>query len=505
MSLLPVQLVWFKRDLRLADHKPLKEAICAGGPVLLLYVFEPELEQAPDSDVRHWRFVWQSLMDMEASGVQVCIMKGSFPEVLLRLQQTFVIRGIYAHQEIGTAITFSRDKRVTAFCKAAGIPFMEYQRDGIQRGLRNRRNWNKSWETIMSQPTEEPNFEAMTAVPVHYLEQLDQRKEVNPAFKQTIAGFQPGGSSYAWQYLNSFLKNRIKLYSSHISKPEQSRMSCSRLSPYLAWGNISIRQVVQQLGKANCNQRNIAFFLSRLHWHCHFIQKFESECSIEFSNLNPAYNKIRTTWNEAHYEAWATGYTGYPLVDACMRCVAQTGYINFRMRAMLVSFLTHNLWLHWHRGALHLARLFLDYEPGIHYPQVQMQAGCMGVNTIRTYNPVKQSIEHDPNGSFIRKWVPELSNVPAPLIHQPWLISAEAAQLYGCIPGIHYPFPIVPLQETSRFASVELWKVKKSEEARIANQHILQVHTSRASEQEKPLRAASTKRIRGNDQTFKLF
>ena len=117
------------------------------------------------------------------------------------------------------------------------------------------------------------------------------------------------------------------------------------------------------------------------------------------------------------------GKTGFPIVDASMRCLINNGWLNFRMRAMLVSFLCHHLHQDWRRGVYHMAKLFLDYEPGIHFTQFQMQAGVTGINSIRIYNPIKQSIEKDPDAIFIKKWIPELKEVPKELIHKPWDLS----------------------------------------------------------------------------------
>jgi deoxyribodipyrimidine photo-lyase len=184
-------------------------------------------------------------------------------------------------------------------------------------------------------------------------------------------------------------------------------------------------------------------------------------------------------FSDEKFQAWCKGETGFPFVDACMRYLNATGWINFRMRAMLVSFASYDLWLHWQQPALHLARLFADYEPGIHYSQVQMQSGTTGINTLRIYNPIKQSMDQDPDGTFIRSWVPELADLFGPMIHTPWQATDLEQLAAGCVIGRDYPEPIVDHAEASRAARGRFAAVRASTAGKDDRQKVVAKHGSR--------------------------
>jgi deoxyribodipyrimidine photo-lyase len=408
-----INIVWFKRDLRFTDHEPLFLAQQSSRPTLLIYCFEPSLIEYDDSDERHWRFVYESLVDMNGKlksiDSEIYIFHSEVIPVLEKISTNYNITHLFSHQEIGNKISYDRDLTVQSYCDKHQIQWQESQTNGVIRKLKSRTDWEKRWKsTMLSAPKiiNETNWN-LIKLPTDWYN-LNKGPILPLEFTTSNEKFQKGGETLAWKYLESFLKNRCQNYSKHISKPELSRKGCSRLSPYLTYGNISMRMVYQftlQHYKDSKHKRALTNFISRLHWHCHFIQKFEDECSMEFEPINKSYNSIQKTRNEAYIKAWQTGKTGVPLVDACMRCLVGTGFINFRMRAMVVSFFVFNLWQDW-RDLQFLTRQFLDYEPGIHYPQIHMQAGITGVNTVRIYNPIKNSEEHDSEGDFTKNGVP---------------------------------------------------------------------------------------------------
>lgn len=469
-----VNIVWLKRDLRTFDHEPAYDACLKSNQVIFIYIFDSLFFEQPEFNLRHFNFICESLRNLNLPNLWV--FKGDTIEIFESIFNEFAVDFMYSYAETGLNYTWEIDKKVKVLTNKYLVKWFEYQYAGVKRGNYKRSIWADEWVKSMSEPFKNATYDKIQFLEIplglrHYL--LNYSSFSNNKFSQ------PGGEKFAHKYLQSFFDNRIEAYGKNISKPGLARQSCSRLSPYLAWGNISMRQVwqasLQYENKAK-NLFNLRNFRSRLFWHCHFIQKFEREKNLEFENFNKAFNQIQKIERDDFREAFENAKTGYPLVDACIRCLKETGYLNFRMRAMLVSFASHNLWLPWQKTAYFLAQNFLDFEPGIHYPQVQMQSFMVGTHTLRIYNVIKQSMEHDSRGEFIKKWVPELNDLPAELIHEPRQIGIFDSQVYNFIPGKNYPQPIIDYKETSNYAKKILIETVKSNSAQKENNRILNKH-----------------------------
>ena len=425
---------------------------------------------------------------LSAHQTKVLVVQGKVLEVFQKLGELVAIQTVFSHQETGIRVTYDRDLALEAYANALKtknperkFSWLEYVNNGVQRGLKNRKGWREDWECFMKQPQLSFQPKKGQLLPVHAIQKLEEHVTVPNLDTPLETPFQKGGASTGLRYLSSFLQGeRYRNYNTTISKPLLARKSCSRLSPYIAWGNLSVRQVWQEAKRfreSAKNKRAIDSFTSRLRWQAHFIQKFEMEDRMEFKSVNKGYHTLHKPRNLEYQRAWREGKTGYPLVDACMRCLNETGYLNFRMRAMVVSFFTHNLWQPWQDCSPHLAQQFLDFEPGIHYPQIQMQAGETGINMLRIYNPIRNSELHDTEGVFIKKWIPELQRVPLAYIHEPSKMSLLEQQFCNTFIGQDYPAPIVDIKTTAKRAGDILWKLKEDKIVKQDAYRILRRHT----------------------------
>ncbi|WP_425537295.1 FAD-binding domain-containing protein [Phaeobacter gallaeciensis] len=294
---------------------------------------------------------------------------------------------------------------------------------------------------------------------------------------------QPGGRRAGLRCLDSFLDHRGQHYRRAMSSPLEGATACSRLSPHFAFGTLSVREVVQatkarqEVGRKAGWSGSLKSFQARLAWRDHFMQKLEDQPDIEHRCLHPAFEGLRPMEPDAaRLAAWQRGETGLPFVDACMRSLTATGWLNFRMRAMVMSVASYHLWLDWRATGRHLARMFTDYEPGIHWSQVQMQSGTTGMNTLRIYNPVKQGLDQDPTGAFTRAWLPELAEVPDRFLQEPWKWQGA-----GRLLGQAYPAPIVDVQTAARAARDAVWAVRQQDGFRPVARRIVKKHASRKS------------------------
>ena len=482
---MPYSVVWFKRDLRWQDHAALMQASIVG-PVRCIYVVEPGLWQQPDTALQHFEFIRESLLELDqhlrSMGGQLEIHHGDMLTVLDQLWNEAPFSAIYSHEETGNGWTYARDLKVADWCRSHGIAWHEYPQFGVVRRLKNRDRWKSVWERHMLSPPSHvgqlhfwrpASLERMTMIAPAHLQH-------NPPLRQL------GGRSLAMKTLHGFLNARSIGYRGGISSPLSAPDACSRLSAYLTYGCISMREVVQMTRnqleqlppQATRHRAGLTAFISRLYWHCHFIQKLESEPAIEWQNMHRGYDNLREdAFNADHFEALKSARTGWPMVDACVVMLKETGWLNFRMRAMLVSVAAYPLWLHWRPVGEWLATQFLDYEPGIHWSQLQMQSGTTGINTTRVYNPIKQAQDHDPHGQFVKYWLPRMRPVSQTWLFEPWLMPSAVRS--NTSEPIEIIEPLVDLSTATREAKHRIHQRRQNPVVRAGKSEVIEKHASR--------------------------
>ena len=429
------------------------------GEALGLCLIEPQWTGSEEFDPRQRVWMLQALRPFRQRlvnrGLPFLVWSDAALEALTRIHAVWPFDTLVSHEETGPGWSWTRDKAIAAWCAARSVRWQEFAQTGVVRRLKDRRGWAARWEARMTEPQQAAPVRYRSpsiALPEDWIHRTRQALaiEAPDADLSRQSTDLVSGEAAASQRLERFLKADAQGYRSKLSSPLTAAEHCSRLSAHLAFGTVSMRTVYQtarvamgQTGDAAL-RRDLASFASRLRWHCHFMQKLEDEPAIEFRNFMRACDGLRDgdesgsgrpldAAARVRLEAWQAGMTGYPMVDACMRSLNATGWLNFRMRAMLVSFAAYHLWLHWRAPGLHLARQFLDFEPGIHWSQMQMQSGTTGINTLRIYSPAKQAADQDPAGEFIRHWIPEWGTraYPAPIVNEREALERAKAVMYG--------------------------------------------------------------------------
>ena len=507
VTCMAIDVVWFKRDLRCRDHAPLLSASLSGRPVLCLFMIETQRLKLKDTSPMHinWELDCAVALskDVKKIGLDIHFHIGDAREILEGIHCKYGINRILSHEETGNSWSYERDKMISKWCNSKDIVWDEYPNNGVIRRLKNRDLWKRERDSRMRIPINEPPlFSNGIIFDGNILEMNDL------GFKNCVRKDWPeAGEKAAMKRLNEFLDKDSKRYSQSISSPILSIKHGSRLSPYFTTGVLSMRRVVQKTNeKINFIKKNketiehhsswirsLSSFRRRLAWRCHFIQKLEMESNLDLVAQNPLIEKnMDRKLDPYRFDRWAKGNTGWPFFDACMRQLKSTGWINFRMRAMMMSCASYNLWLPWKETGEYLAKLFLDYEPGIHWSQVGMQSGTTGINTIRAYSMTKQGKDHDPNGEYIRKWVPELSMVPTDYIHEPWKMSEKIQESIIFQIGKDYPEPILNEIESRKEGIKKSYSARKGDDVRNISRQILKRHGSRSKTRKKTTSKSTT-------------
>ena len=468
-----MDVIVLQRDLRLLDNPALfygskKRNYC------VIYVYDKNYWQSYGRSPRQLKFAVDCLKELEQSlkklNSKILIFEGSFEELSIFLNKELPCSQIHLNHCTDNLYHRRDLKKFLSNFKSDEVDI--YDNFGLQLHEFNRDNWSRDWNLIMSRPllSSPCNSTFDKKLPLLNFEDFEQSLNINSL---NLSRIQKGGEKLASELLGSFFEYRVDGYSKKMSCPREAEIACSRLSPHIAFGSISIRKIYQELNNIlsfSPFKKDLYSFKKRLHWHCHFVQKLETEPELEFRSMHPFCDELRTEENSELIEKWIKGQTGFPFLDACISYLNSNGWINFRMRAMIMSFASYNLWQPWQKTSPLLAELFTDFEPGIHISQVQMQSGVTGINLPRIYSVFKQSLDQDPTAEWTKKIIPELKNVETDLIH-----NAELKDLYFD--------QIIDPKLSAKRARDTIWTMRKNNDFKKVAREVYLKHGSRKKQQ----------------------
>jgi deoxyribodipyrimidine photo-lyase len=465
-------IVWFRHNLRLSDNRPLFLA-AKEGPVLPVYVQDPSLSLFPDTGRRRWR--QRSLVALDRSlrpwGNRLHVFSGSTHEILgrvaaqVRAETVYAFRGVTCEErreeellerrlrETGTALQLTGFDTLFPPDRAAeGRPspwkvFTPYYRFCRQTFLP---------ELLLPAPSRLDPLPFLSPLPgEERVPGVGEGKEMS----ERLEGFDPGEAG-AGVRLREFLGGALAGYASRRDFPAES--STSRLSPHLAAGEVSVREIVQRVQESDAPREDREKFLEELGWREFSAHLLFSHPEMLVEPLKKEYAGLEWMSEEAGFLAWTQGRTGLPFVDAGMRELAETGWMHNRVRMVAASFLVKNLGIAWQSGARWFAEKLLDYDPANNATSWQWVAGC-GTDAapfFRIMNPLLQGQRYDPHGRYVRRFIPELAALPDGRIHAPWKGSSSGDA--GSSESLNgYPEPLVDLSESREAALRRYRRIKE--------------------------------------------
>jgi deoxyribodipyrimidine photo-lyase len=441
-----MNIVLFNNDLRISDHQPLTEAARAG-EVLPVYVVDPSQWNDTPLSARHFQFVVESLDELskaiEGKGGKLFLGIGEIETVLDNLLDTYDSMSLFTHND-----NWLLDK-MKKWAKQNHQLLFSY---GPELENVHGKHFNTCLNSYLKEPVAEvPDRIDLPSKTPDFLF-ADYKKLQSHKVKGTKIRFgQQGGEMKAIETLDSFLEGRFANYIDNQQKPLPSSLSSSRLSAYITWGNISVRTIYQKTdGKLQAceleeDEKQLAEFLAKLTARVKI-------CSMKIQHQQlEDERKIKRKWNEEWFQRWLQGRTGIPIIDASMRSLDKTGWMNFSLRAMVTSFIANTLLLDEKKLSTALAELYLDYEPAVHDHYIQQQAGMKG--KMKIIDPVKVGRQLDPDGTFIRRYIPELSKLPDGYVHEPWL--------YPAFYQLGYEAPMVDVKKAYKNARLQNQAIEK--------------------------------------------